>query len=388
MIADGKLDLSPLISHRYSFENAIDGYKILSKDKSCLGILLEYPIKNDRVTNSEIRFNTTKSGSEASQPVCGFIGAGNYASRILIPAFKKAEVQLGTIVSRGGLSCAHHGKKNGFLKASTDPDSILKDKVTNTLVIATRHNSHARYVIDGLKAGKHIFVEKPLALTLDQIGEIENIYRNLNTDGYCPLLMIGFNRRFAPHIRKIKELLASIKQPKSFIITVNAGEIPSNHWTQDPCIGGGRIIGEGCHFVDLLRFLAEASIKNTNAVMIGCGQERTIRNDKVSITLEFADGSFGTIHYLANGSRQFPKERIEIFCAGRVLQLDNFRTLKGYGWPGFKKMKLWRQDKGQDACAATFLDAIKHGKASPIPFEEIIEVSKKVIEINERLVSG
>ena len=292
-----------------------------------------------------------------------------------------------TIVSNGGLNCVHHGRKNGFSIASTDADSILKNECINTVAIVTRHNSHARYVIDCLKTGKHVFVEKPLALTLEQLKEVENTYQTLKTGHECPLLMIGFNRRFAPHIIKIKGLLSSIQQPKTFIITVNAGEIPSDHWTQDPNIGGGRIVGEGCHFIDLVRYLAESSITNAKAVMIGGGQTQAIRNDKVSITIEFADGSFGTIHYLANGNKQFPKERIEVFCAGRVLQLDNFRTLKGYGWPGFKKMRLWRQDKGQDACAAIFLDAIKNGKESPIPFEEVMEVSKIVIEINEQLVS-
>jgi len=387
MFADGKIDVKSLISHRYNFQNAIEGYKSLSEDKSCLGILLEYPGTLDSNISSEVRLEPAQKRIQPSLPVCGFIGAGNYASRVLIPAFKKAGAQLETIVSNGGLNCVHHGRKNGFSIASTDADSILKNECINTVAIVTRHNSHARYVTDCLKTGKHVFVEKPLALTLEQLKEVENTYQTLKTGHECPLLMIGFNRRFAPHIIKIKELLSSIQQPKSFIITVNAGEIPSDHWTQDPNIGGGRIIGEGCHFIDLVRFLAESSITNAKAVMIGGGQTQAVRNDKASITLEFADGSFGTIHYLANGNKQFPKERIEVFCAGRVLQLDNFKTLKGYGWPGFKKMRLWRQDKGQDACAAIFLDAIKNGKESPIPFEEIMEVSKIVIEINEQLIS-
>jgi predicted dehydrogenase len=158
---------------------------------------------------------------------------------------------------------------------------------------------------------------------------------------------VGFNRRFAPQIQKIKALLATVPEPKSLIMTVNAGEIPPDHWTQDPAIGGGRIIGEGCHFVDLLRFLAGSPIVGHQATSIGQAPGIAIRGDKTSFTLRFADGSFGTVHYLANGHKAYPKERLEVFCAGRVLQLDNFRKLKGYGWPGFKRMNLWRQTRGR-----------------------------------------
>jgi predicted dehydrogenase len=193
--------------------------------------------------------------------------------------------------------------------------------------------------------------------------------------------MVGFNRRFAPQIQKIKELLASVNEPKAFIMTVNAGAIPPDHWTQDPQIGGGRIIGEGCHFVDLLRFLAGVPITGVQTTMMGAVPGVAVRDDKVSFTLRLADGSFGTVHYLANGHPSFPKERLEVFCAGRVLQLDNFRKLHGYSWPGFKKMNLWWQDKGQVACAAALVTAIREGRSAPIPFEELLEVSRVTIEI-------
>jgi predicted dehydrogenase len=159
---------------------------------------------------------------------------------------------------------------------------------------------------------------------------------------------------------KVKELLTGRAEPKSFIMTVNAGEIPADHWAQDPATGGGRVIGEACHFIDLLRFLAGAPIVGHNATFMGA-QAGMVTNDKASITLSFADGSFGVVHYLANGSKAFPKERLEVFCGGGVLQLDNFRKLKGFGWPGFKSMNLRRQDKGQKACAAAFLDAVRDG---------------------------
>jgi predicted dehydrogenase len=183
----------------------------------------------------------------------------------------------------------------------------------------------------------------------------------------------------------MKQLLAAVKEPKSFVMTVNAGALPKGHWTQDPHVGGGRIIGEGCHFIDLLRFLADAPIADVSAQMMGPRAE--VRDDKVSFTLAFADGSFGTVHYLANGHKSFPKERLEVFCAGRILQLDNFRRLTGYGWPGFRSMNLWSQDKGNNACAAAFVDAVAGGKPSPIPFEQLVEVARVSFEIMARVRS-
>jgi predicted dehydrogenase len=186
--------------------------------------------------------------------------------------------------------------------------------------------------------------------------------------------MVGFNRRFAPQVAKLKSLLAGATGPKSFVMTVNAGAIPSEHWTQDREVGGGRIVGEGCHFIDLLRFLAGERITSVRAHAMEAAND-----DTVSIQLGFADGSIGTVHYFANGSKAFPKERVEVFAKGRVIQLDNYRKMTGFGWPGFSKMNLWRQDKGQKACAAEFINAVAGGGASPIPFEEIIEVAEATI---------
>ncbi|MFZ1986179.1 MAG: Gfo/Idh/MocA family oxidoreductase, partial [Desulfatitalea sp.] len=279
-------------------------------------------------------------------------------------------------------SGVHAGKKFGFEETTTDSSSIIASPEINTVVITTRHDSHARFVCEALKAGKHVFAEKPLCLTRAELAEIESAYAALVTPHASPpLLMVGFNRRFAPHVVKMKELLVGIQEPKSFVMTVNAGAIPPDHWTQDRSVGGGRIIGEGCHFIDLLRFLAGASIAGVQAHLLGAAPGLAIRDDKVTLTLCFADGSFGTVHYLANGHKSFPKERLEVFCAGRILQLDNFRKLTGFGWKGFKKMKLWRQDKGQRACAAAFVEAIATGAPSPIPFEEVIEVTRTCFDI-------
>jgi len=185
-------------------------------------------------------------------------------------------------------------------------------------------------------------------------------------------------------VQKMKALLQAVKEPKSFIMTMNAGAIPANHWTQDNAVGGGRIIGEACHFIDLMRFLAGSPIVSIQARRMGDAPGMVITEDKASITLGFEDGSFGTILYLANGAASFPKERVEVFTAGRVLQLDNFRKLKGFGWPGFNKLNLWKQDKGQNACAAAYLQAIENGVPA-IPVDEIFEVARVSIDVAELL---
>ena len=189
-------------------------------------------------------------------------------------------------------------------------------------------------------------------------------------------MMVGFNRRFAPQVQRIKQLVGSVSRPKTFVMTVNAGAIPADHWTQDQKVGGGRVLGEACHFIDLLRFLAGVPITGHQRLSMDSATQ-----DTVTLQISFADGSIGTIHYFANGSKAFPKERLEVFTAGRVLQLDNFRKLTGFGWPGFSTMNLWRQDKGQRACTQAFVDAIRLGLPSPIPAEEIFEVSRVSIEM-------
>ena len=383
MMAAGTLNVEPLITQRFEFEDAPKAYDALTEDKSGLGLLLKYnsPVE----TRLEKRVVLRPISIEPKNAVVGFIGAGNYASRILIPAFKKASSQLHTIVTSGGINGVIHGEKTGFAEASTDLDGLLNNKDVNTVAIATRHNSHAYFVEKVLSAGKNVFVEKPLALTVEEIEKIETVYnQNIQNNQYARV-MVGFNRRFSPQVQKMKTLLDTVKEPKSFIMTMNAGAIPADHWTQDNAVGGGRIIGEACHFIDLMRFLAGSKIVSIQARRMGETDAVQILEDKASITLGFEDGSFGTIFYLANGASSFPKERVEVFTAGRVLQLDNFRKLKAFGWPGFNKMNLWRQDKGQDACAAVFVDSIRDGKEAPIPADEIFEVARVTIQVAEIL---
>jgi predicted dehydrogenase/threonine dehydrogenase-like Zn-dependent dehydrogenase len=385
MLADGRLNVKPLLTHRFDFEKAPDAYDALTGDKSALGILLMYESKSEARRATRVALKTTRPPA-ATKPSVAFIGAGNYASRVLIPAFKAANAHLQTIVTSGGISGVLHGKRAGFAVASTDADAdVFQNEAVNTVAIVTRHDTHAALTRKALLAGKHVFVEKPLAITTAELEGVEEAFEEARGRGAAPRLMVGFNRRFAPQIQKMKSLLSAVHEPKSFIMTMNAGAIPADHWIQDQAVGGGRIIGEACHLVDLMRFLAGSEIVSVQGRRMGDAPGAQITEDKAAILLGFADGSFGTVHYLANGSGSFPKERIEVFAAGRVLQLDNFRKLTGYGWPGFGKWSLLRQDKGQQTCAAAFLKALESGAPNPIPETEIFEVSRATIEAAEML---
>jgi threonine dehydrogenase-like Zn-dependent dehydrogenase/predicted dehydrogenase len=432
MMAAGSLNVKPLITHRFAIDDAAKAYEMLD-DARALGIIIEYPgnaravcaggdartmdrviplratldnVKNTVAASADENGVVARSRGAATgqstPPVVGFIGAGNYASRVLIPAFKEAGVELDTLASSTGVSSVHHGKKAGFVQATTDLNTIWSSSRINTVIIATRHNAHASQVLAAFRADKHVFVEKPLCLTLGELEQIRGALGSPRADGpkedgtvtasghhsereapgsaRQPILMVGFNRRFSPHAQKIKQLLGTVSAPKSFIMTVNAGAIPADHWTQDPDLGGGRIIGEACHFIDLLRFLAAVPIIEFDRSFMDSSTR-----DTVTITLKFADGSVGAIHYFANGSKAFPKERLEVFTAGHVLALDNFRKLSAYNWPGFSKMNLWSQDKGQVACVKMFVDSVRHpkpkGGGGPIPLQEILEVAEVTIKL-------
>jgi predicted dehydrogenase/threonine dehydrogenase-like Zn-dependent dehydrogenase len=387
MLADGRLDMMSLISHRFPLAQAVEAYKLLGEGAASLGIILQYPEPSDAAMRRETIMLTPSlrplHTASPAVPVIGMIGAGNYATQVLLPALQRTQVHLKCIASSGGVSGAQAARKFGFEMTTTDTASLFTDDTINTLVIATRHDSHAHLVCRALEAGKHVFVEKPLALTTEELAQIIKTYEATCSQRPTPLLMVGFNRRFAPQVQKMQSLLSSVPGPKSFIMTVNAGEIPPQHWAQDAQVGGGRIIGEGCHFIDLLRFLAASPITDVQSTTLGAAPGVVVREDKMSCTLSFADGSFGTIHYLANGHRSFPKERLEVFCGGRVLQLENFRALRGYGWPGFKQLWLWRQDKGHKAEVQAFIGAIQHGRQSPIPFEELVEVTQVSFAVAE-----
>jgi len=387
LIASSALNVTPLITHRFPIERAVEAYSVLSGGQSSLGIVLQYPeIASNGKTNSRtVVLDSAKSFSVGVKPVVGCVGAGNYAGRVLIPALANAGAELHTVVTTNGLGAAHYGKKFGFANASTSIGELFAAKEINTLVIATRHDTHARLASEALRNGRHVYVEKPLALNREQLSEVESAYAGFAAKGATPIIFVGFNRRFSPHVRRMRELLQNTQGPKSLSLLMNAGVIPSAHWTQDAQVGGGRILGEACHFIDLARFLVGARIIRANAGAMRSGSDSPPNLDTAQISLEFEDGSIASIQYYANGHRSFPKERIEVFASGRILQLENFRLLRGFGWPRFRTLRTWRQDKGHTACVEAFLKAVESGGPSPIPAEEIFEVSRVAIEVADEL---
>lgn len=385
MMSAGAVDPTALISHRFAVESAVAAYDLISSRQPSLGVLLEYPraaevktLREQTVLLHQPEPLRARSQSSTGMPRVAVIGAGNYASQVLIPAFQKCGAKLACIASRNGLTASHAARKFGFGRATSDLDSVMADPEIDAIVVATRHDSHASLTQRALAAGKHVFVEKPLALNLAGLATVLAEYQQAcdRDPANSPILTVGFNRRFAPQIQKMKSLLSELHEPKSFVMTVNAGTIPVGHWVHDPHSGGGRIVGEGCHFIDLLRFLCGHPITSVQATTFGREAAVAVRDDKMTITLSFADGSFGTVHYLANGHRSISKERLEVFCAGRVIQLDNFRWMKAAGWKTFRRMNLWRQDKGHVAEVETFLKAVSEGGPLPISLEELNEVTR------------
>ncbi|MFC4303464.1 bi-domain-containing oxidoreductase [Cohnella boryungensis] len=383
IVKQQRIDIKSLITHHFEIDQAKAAYQALSDGKA-LGIVLKYieynsqmPVDAAQAFAKSIQLSSETLAGQA--PGVGMIGAGNYSNQVLIPAIKRLGVPLVNIASSGGVNGAHVGKRYGFARTTTDVRQLIEDENVNCLFITTRHDSHAQYAIEALSAGKHVFVEKPLCLTHEDLARIKKLQLRENQ-----VLTVGFNRRFSPLITRMKRLLDQAKEPKAFVYTVNAGAIPKSHWTQDEEIGGGRIIGEACHFIDTIRFLANSNIKKIQLSMMGAGNPEASK-DNVTFTLSFEDGSIGTVHYLANGHKSFPKERLEAFVSGKILQLDNYRVLKGSGWSNFKKEWLWTQDKGQKDCVKSFIDAVRLKKGPPIPLDEIFEVTETSFRINEQI---
>jgi len=375
-LASGALRTDALISHRFMIQEAASAYELLSSHEPSLGILLTYPgTANPEQRVVSLPVKSASGGSfvlRSRQPLLAFIGAGNYASRMLIPAFAKAGARFHTLAASSGTSPVHIGRKYGFRQASTDVTALLADPTCTTVVIATRHDSHASLVCQALASGKHVFVEKPLCLTSEELSAIETAHTGEQ------LLMVGFNRRFAPLVIDLQQQLQRLSGPKAFVYTCNAGAIPADHWTHDPALGGGRLLGEACHFVDLLRHLAASPIES---LQLFSAADSKPCSDTFSLQLRFGDGSIGTVHYFANGSKALPKERIEVFAAGKVLRLDNFRKLQAWGIPGFHTRRRLSQDKGQPECCSVFLKTIETGGLPPIPVSELFEVQRKLLEV-------
>jgi predicted dehydrogenase len=392
LMESGKLNVQPLITHRFPIEKAAEAYEIITGKKkvSFLGVLLTYPQEVSSIPVSRVTFPSAHvargtpalSEAEGSHVTLGVLGAGLFANATLLPAIKMLKaIELVGIASAGGLHAQHSGRKFGFAYACADDEQILKDPNINTVAILTRHDTHADLAVKALQAGKHVFVEKPLAITSDQLAVISG--QLLKTE-HC-LLMAGFNRRFAPLAVELSRFLANRTEPLYVHYRVNAGYIPLGHWTQDPAQGGGRIIGEGCHFVDFLTFLVGAAPVSVTAHALP--DNGKYREDNVSMTFAFPDGSLGVVDYLANGDKSFPKEIVEVFCGGRVAVLDDFRALELIR-DGRRKIVKKAQDKGWFGEWQTFVKTIREGGQPPIPYEQLVGVTKATFAAVESLRTG
>ena len=351
LLARGDLKPETLITQRVAHANAEQAYDSLAGDESQLAIVLQYPSSNPAAELRVVRVASQQR--REGKAVVGFVGAGDFARRTLLPAFQRTDARLKSIVSAGGVNAAVLARKFGVEAALTESEALLDDDAINTIVIATRHDQHAELAAKALRSGKHVFVEKPLAIDQEGLALIREAYESVTGQQ----LMVGFNRRFSPLSIQMRDLLKTLSQPASAIVTVNAGQLPAEHWLHDPQIGGGRIIGEACHWIDLLCFLFDSSITDVHA--IAPTNQQTA--DQATISLKFTNGSIGTVHYLSSGHRGYPKERIDVFCEGKTLTLDNFRRLTGKGWSKFRGKGLVRQDKGHRAEIQTFVECINNG---------------------------
>jgi polar amino acid transport system substrate-binding protein len=361
LLAKKRLDISPLISHTFPLTDAPNAYDMILENKeSFAGILIEY----DKEAELSKRVTLKEQAINPSDVNVGFIGAGSFAQGTLLPAVKGL-CNLVSVATNSGTTAKYVAGKYGFNYCAEHAEELLRDESVNTVFISTRHNLHAENVITAIKNGKNVFVEKPLGMNEDELTEIKTAYQETSDNGKPVHLMVGFNRRFAPAIQKIVSLFDQ-SLPKSILIRVNAGQLPPNHWVNDPDIGGGRIIGEACHFIDLAMYLSGGTITSVSASSM---DDPNNLNNTVAVTLEMSNGSVATISYFSNGSKSLPKEYIEVFAGGSVAQLHDFQELFIYGKKKHQ-IKFKGQDKGHAAEIEAFLDAVKRGKPTPISFEE------------------
>lgn len=385
LLAAGRLNLDPLISHRFPLEEAEKAYELIGgkSGEPFLGVLFTYPeTRPERRVELRVAPSApSSSGSERGTMRVGLLGAGNFASAVLLPALRKVPgVDLAGICTASGLSAGHVGKKFGFRFATTEEDQIFDDPAINTVVIATRHSQHARQVVRALRQGKIVFCEKPLCLNDGELDEIRQAHAGSSR------LLVGFNRRFAPLAQRLKDFLG-FARPLMMHYRVNAGAVPPTHWIHDLGEGGGRIVGEACHFVDLLGFLAGSAPRRVFAAPLD--DAVSPQKDSLILTLEFQNGSVGTIHYGSVGDRAFPKERVEVFGGGAVAVLEDFRRLETVRG-GRRRVwrSRWKQDKGHEAEWTHFARAIESGGPSPIPFEEIVATTRATFRVLDSLSTG
>jgi predicted dehydrogenase/threonine dehydrogenase-like Zn-dependent dehydrogenase len=394
LLADGKVDVGALITHRFSIDQAQSAYDLIEgkSQQPFLGVLITYSElaeETRRVNLPEKAGATTVAG--AKSVAIGLLGAGNFATSTLLPAIKRVGgVTLVGVCAANGSHSHHTAKKFGFSYSATDEESLISDPGINTVVVATRHHLHARQVLAALKAGKHVFCEKPLCLNEDELRDIVRAVVRAGDDQPSvgkPLLMVGFNRRFAPLALRLKIFLRGIQEPLAVHYRVNAGFIPPDHWLNDPEQGGGRVIGEVCHFVDFLTFLVGAAPIEVQAHSLA--NPGKYSNDNVVCSLRFAEGSQGTISYLANGDKSYSKERVEVFGGGAVAALEDFRRLdlvRGSQKQVFRS--FLRQDKGHRGEWEAFVGVLRNGGDSPIPFAEIVTTMMATFALEKSRSSG
>ncbi|MCE7902079.1 MAG: oxidoreductase [Gammaproteobacteria bacterium PRO9] len=382
LLHSGRIDASYLTSHRFAFDHATDAYDMIVKGETeCLGVMLEYtPV------------TTVDHGKVAVRPVAaaplpgvigvGFIGAGSYALGHLLPHISGARnVALTGVMTASGNSSRGVAEKYGFGYATGDGQQVLDDAATNAVFIATRHESHGEYVLKALAAGKHVFVEKPLCVTEDELRAIEHVVGQ-SAGGQ---LLVGLNRRFAPLAVQARIALRAGSAPMAMVYRVNAGQIPAGTWIQDPELGGGRIIGEACHFIDFMTWMNGSLPVSVHALSLRDPQQH---DDTVTINLGFANGSIGTLNYFANGAKKLPKERVELYLSGQVAVIDDFRELTLYQGSKQTRDKRLGQDKGQGPMVQAFLGAVAAGGAPVVPFEEIRAVTAATFAAMRSLRSG
>jgi predicted dehydrogenase len=390
LLADQKLDIQSLITHRYPIEQVRDAYDLITgkRGESFLGVLFTYPehaAQQDQYFEVSAR---SRAAEHSAALTIGLLGAGSFATGTLLPEMRKVRgVELVGACAATGAHSRHAADKFGFRYCTTDQNQILQDAAINTVVITTRHHLHAAQVLAALGVGKNVFCEKPLCLREEELANIVRTFSGLQGERPGQVLMVGFNRRFSPMAIRMKSFLANVHEPLVMHYRVNAGSIARDHWVNDPEQGGGRILGEICHFVDFLSFLAGAQPVEVHAR--GVADDGRYSGDNVVASLEFANGSQGTITYVASGDRAFSKERVEVFGGGLVAALDDFRSLElvKHGRLQATRSRL-RQDKGHRAEWEAMVGCIRDGKPIPIPFEEIVSTTLATMKIAESLSVG
>jgi predicted dehydrogenase len=386
LVAAGKVTPSKLTTHRFSIDDALRAYDLLEgkTQERYLGIVIDYP-RPTLATQPPRRVELPRAVPSAGRLGVGFIGAGNFAKSVLLPAIsRQTDVTLTGLCTATGMSAVETGKKQGFAFATTSIDELLADPATQAVFVATQHHTHAAFLERALAAGKHVFVEKPLCTTSEELSRIEELVQSLPQPGPC--LMVGFNRRFSTHAVAIHEAFAARSTPLVVNYRVNAGVAPPDSWVQDPDRGGGRVIGEVCHFVDLAEFLIGSVPQTVHAASIRSDDRRIVAEDSIVITLTYADGSLATIQYLAHGSTQVPKERGEVCADGVTAILDNYRQTTFHG--ATHRPVKGGQDKGFDAEIAAFFAAVRGGGGWPIPFASLVRTTRITFAILESLRAG